>query len=400
MTSSGSALLHIVSGERMQNLLPLLALKPSVVIQLCSDDPKIRAAAEHTEAAARLAGIDADFRHYALPGATPTTEAVRSAHDDLLSRFPGAVANITGGTKLMSLGAYLGASAFVDASILYCDTVNHRYVQVSERLLPSHMLSFPEVASLLTVPIVMAAQGKQFRESTITPGLLEFGMRAWDLRLHHHEAISAWTSVIRDAVPRRKGRVEKNKDILRRFLCSPISPPQSDAAGDYLDAAATAGLLEVDIAGSVRMKANPESSSVEWVSNLLDGAWLELAVAATARQGSRYGDLHWSVQPPDQTGADYGETDLIAVDRERLGLAVISCKSSTQHVSTLEHLSSWRDRARTLGGSHAAGHLCLFRAKSQEEAARLHAMGETMGLHVHIGEEIPRHFVGRALPTD
>ncbi|MBP7948968.1 MAG: hypothetical protein KA004_04875 [Verrucomicrobiales bacterium] len=389
---SHTTLIHLVSGERMQNLLPLLALKPRTVFQLCSDSPAILAAAEHTAAAARQAGIEADFRIEKLPGATPTTQDVRHAHKQLLSVFPGAVVNITGGTKLMSLGAYLGANEFHDSPILYCDTANRTFVQVGEAPLPPHMKSFPEVASLLTVPVVMAAQGKPFREDAITPDLLAFGSAAWDLRSRDHESIAAWTSRIRSAVPRKNGRVEKSKPLLRRFLATPLPFPESPAAIDYLDAAVAAGLLAVDPAGAVRMIADPKPSSVERVSNLLDGAWLELAVAAMAGNATRYGDLHWSVQPPDQTGADYGETDLIAVDRQKLNLAVISCKTSTQHVSTLEHLSSWRDRARTLGGSHAAGHLCLFRAKSSDEAARLHAMGRTMGLHVHISAEIPAHF--------
>ncbi len=102
-------------------------------------------------------------------------------------------------------------------------------------------------------------------------------------------------------------------------------------------------------------------------------------------------NLHWSVEP-EQRGDDYGETDLIAVDRQKLNLAVISCKTSTEHVSTLEHLSSWRDRARTLGGSHASGHLCLFRAKSPAQASDLCAMGKKMNIQVHIAEDIPACF--------
>lgn len=377
----------------MQNLLPLLALKPRRVIQLCSDDDKILAAAAHTEAAARQAGIDAEFQVHRLPAASPTTEQVRHAHKQLISVFPGAVVNITGGTKLMSLGAYLGASEFHDSPILYCDTTNRQFVQVGKAPLPPHMLTFREVAALLNVPIVMAAQGKPFREDSITPGLLEFGKTAWGLRVQNHEPIAAWTARIRKAVPRRKdGRIEKNKTLLAAFLAASLPFPTSDAAQDYLDAAVQAGLLAVDTQGRVTMIAEPNPSSVERVSNLLDGAWLELAVAAMAAHGKRYGDTHWSVQPPDQAGADYGETDLIAVDREQLNLAVISCKTSTEHVRTLEHLSSWRDRARTLGGSHASGHLCLFRARDDNEAARLHAMGRTMGVHVHIADEMPSHF--------
>lgn len=392
-----TTLLHIVSGERMQNLLPILALDPSRVIQICSDDPKILAAAAHTEAAAKEAGINAEFQIHKLPSSAPSVEDVRHAHKQLISIFPGAVVNITGGTKLMSLGAYLGASEFPDAPILYCDTANRQFIQVGHHPLPSEMLTFPDVSDRLTVPIVMAAQGKSFREDAISQSLLEFGKSAWNLRILHHEAISAWTSSIRNEIPRdKKGRIVKNRTQLETFLANPLPFPNSAAACDYLDAAVHVGLLTVTPEGQVQMLAKPSASSIERVSNLLDGAWLELAVAEMIATQSRYSDVRWSVQPDNQAGADYGETDLIAVDRHRLNLAVISCKTSTAHVSTLEHLSSWRDRARTLGGSHASGHLCLFQSRSSDEETRLQTMARTMGLHVHIGLAIPAHFAAKS----
>ena len=387
-----ATLIHIVSGETMQNLLPLLALRPERVIQICSNDSHFQQIAANFEKAARNAGSRAEFQTHNLKSQSPLPEEVRHAHKQLLSVFPGAVVNITGGTKLMSLGAYLGASEFHDSAILYCDTVNKRFVQVGRNALPPSLPAFDGVAALLTVPMVMAAQGKEFREASFTVPLLAFGRTAWELRLHHHEPISAWTGAIRNSLPRNKDRITDRPADLHQFLQTPLPPAGSDAARDYLDAAAEAGLLRVEPDGRAYFATEPRRSSVERVSNLLDGAWLELAVADMARRGNRFVDLHWSVEP-QQHGEDYGETDLIAVDREKLNLAVISCKTSTERVSTLEHLSSWRDRARTLGGSHATGHLCLFRAKSSDQAKTLHAMGKKMNVHVHIADEIPAYFM-------
>jgi hypothetical protein len=225
----------------------------------------------------------------------------------------------------------------------------------------------------------------------MTEPLLEFGKTAWDLRMSHHEAISAWTGAVRKAIPSKGNRIDGNLANLTRFLQTPLPRTSSEAAADYLDAAVQAGLLRVAPDGHAYFATEPRRSGVERISNLLDGAWLELAVANMVRGGSRFVDLHWSVEP-NQADEDYGETDLIAVDRENLNLAVISCKTSTEHVSKLEHLSSWRDRTRTLGGSHATGHLCLFRAKSPDQADSLHTMGRNMKVQVHIGDEIPAYF--------
>lgn len=92
------------------DLLPLLALNPRRVVRICSEDPKIKQAAEHTEKAARAAGCHAEFQIHQLRSQSPTTGEVRHAHKQLLSVFPDSVVNLSGGTKPMSLGAYLGAS--------------------------------------------------------------------------------------------------------------------------------------------------------------------------------------------------------------------------------------------------------------------------------------------------
>ncbi len=390
-------LIHLVSEQTLQNLLPTLALRPSHVIQVRSSDPRFDRTPSYLETACREAGLTETkfLTPETIPGASPDITETSAFLTTLCERQKGhsLCLNFTGGTKLMSIGSYRVAEHLRIPS-LYTDTL-HRRNFVDGGTGP-FLKILPELHSFLnqiTVPVVMAAQGKEFRKDSITPQLLEFGKAAWSIRSQHHEAVAAWTSRIRTAVPRDKnGRVESKSGKLKDFLLSPLPFPEADAAQDYLDAAVQAGLLSVDASGEVHMQTEPKRSAVERVSNLLDGAWLELAVAAAANDGSRYGDIHWSVQPSDQTGEDYGETDLIAVDRRRLNLAVVSCKTSTAHVSSLEHLSSWRDRTRTLGGSHASGILCLFRVKSPDEEGRLRAMGKKMGIEILIGDEIVTHF--------
>jgi hypothetical protein len=100
-------------------------------------------------------------------------------------------------------------------------------------------------------------------------------------------------------------------------------------------------------------------------------------------------DVHWSIMPENAGDpADYGETDLVLLDRNELRLAIVSCKSSLKHVSKLEHLSSWRDRARTLGGSYAAVHLAVFQANDPAEVAAMKKLSKAMGISVHAGDEI------------
>ncbi len=390
-------LIHLVSEQTLQNILPALALRPARIIQVKSSDPRFSQTPRHFADACKAAGLEstlippAETINHDSPDIGETMQCLESVIERLGSDY--LAINLTGGTKLMSIGAYLVAARRGIPS-LYTDTHNRReFVDAGTAPWKTCLPSLAEQVEKLTVPIVMAAQGKEFRKESITEALLAFGKAAWDLRLEYHEPISAWTGKIRQSLPRKKNnRIDDNQEKLRQFLQRPLPPTETDAAGDYLDAAVEAGLLKVNHDGRAYFVAEPKKNSVERISNLLDGAWLELAVADMARHGGRFADIHWSVQPERGWEEDYGETDLIAVDRNKLNLAVISCKTSTENVSTLEHLSSWRDRARTLGGSHAGGHLCLFRARSPDQAKQIHAMGLNMNVHVHIAEDIPACF--------
>lgn len=399
-----TTLLHIVSGERMQNLLPLLALRPRTVFQLCSDDEKILAAATHTESAARTAGIDADFRIHKLSGTSPTTEAVRHAHKQLISVFPGAVVNITGGTKLMSLGAYLGASEFHDSPILYCDTQNRQFIQVGKAPLPREMCTFPEVASLLTVPIVMAAQGKcpqDWQFDTATPAALEFGRSAWQLQTSSPTAFKSFGRAIRSIYRPENGKIPSGASTLQALarldISSRLPGPLAEPVLNFLASASHAGFLTPLENGGYCLAPGPSSrdklrSHIERISNLLVGSWLELAVLHFISSSPRHQDPRWSVEPtaPAQERAEYGETDLIAVDADRATLEIISCKTSLSQ--PLEHLEGLRTRANNLGGSHALATLAVLDAGNPTEQQRIRRWGKLLNVRLLIGAEIPTYF--------
>lgn len=391
-------LIHLVSEQTLQNLLPTLALRPEAILQVRSSDARFASIPGHLEDACRKAGLNSMqfLPVVTIPSASPSIEETESVLNEIRMRQDANTlcVNLTGGTKLMSIGAYRFAEYHRLAS-LYTDTQNRRaFADAATAPWPQPLPLLPETVDQLTVPVVMAAQGKTFSEDTISEAMLDFGRRAWDLRTEHHEAISAWTEKIRESVPRsNNGKVTNNPQDLKTFLTKPLPSATSEAASDYLDAAADAGLLRVDLSGRTFLATQASKTDIERTMNLLDGAWLELAVAAFARRGTRFADVHWSIMPESAgDAADYGETDLVLLDRKKLRLAIISCKSSLKHLSKLEHLSSWRDRARTLGGSYAAVHLAVFQASDPSEVASMKKLGKAMGISVHVGDEIRSFF--------
>jgi len=112
-------LIHLISEQTMQNLLPIMALQPDQVIHICSQDDRFDKAVTKLESAVSVAGLNPSFQIEKLQSRFPEVEDVRQALKSLLRIFPDSVVNITGGTKLMSLGAFLGASEFADVTVMY-----------------------------------------------------------------------------------------------------------------------------------------------------------------------------------------------------------------------------------------------------------------------------------------
>jgi hypothetical protein len=397
-------LFHLVSEQTMPNLLPLLALRPRRVIQICSNEPRIRQGALRLEAAAKEAGSDAKFQIHEIASTSPLADQIKHAHKQLLSIFPGGVVNLTGGTKLMSLGAYLGASEFHDVAILYCDTAGKAFVQVGRKTLPAWTPTFQEVVRSLTLRVVMAAHGNapdSWRFDTANASLLEFGSRSWQLRIHHAEDFLScrFGDSIRSFYRSDRGKIPSSADRLKALmeadLTSSIVGVLPEAVTSFLTAAAVAGLLVRLECGGFRLADGPAGkdklrSHVERIANLLDGSWLELAVLDFISRSASHLDPHWSVEPLGANSTAYGETDLIAVNSGHAALEIISCKTALKQ--PLEHLEGLRTRANNLGGSHAIASLAILHAGNQAEQERLRRWGKLLKVNILIGHEIPRHF--------
>ena len=393
-------LIHVVSEQTMQNLLPLLALQPARVVQLCSQGEKYAAAARHIEAAAREAGVVAQFQSCPLQSAFPNVNETRHALKQLLSVFPDAVVNLTGGTKLMCIGAFLGAGEF-PVPILYCDTDRQAFISLAQQSLPP-MPSFTETARRLTLRVVMAAHGKApdaWRFDTAGPAELEFGRRAFELRWHLRREFQDcdYSRRVREFFRSDKSRIPSGKARLQALceanLLDAFHEPVPRVVRELCEAAVAAGFLERRADGGFRV-ASPRPGRdlrghVETVANLLDGAWFELTVLDFVRRSVEFADAHWSVEPrktPDHKEAQsFGETDVVCLALPQGNLQVISCKTRVE--KPLEHLESLRERSHNLGGRYAKATLAVLFVEGQQEK-ELRRWGDLLGVEILIGDEV------------
>lgn len=394
-------LIHLISEQTMQNLLPVLALRPDRVVSMRSPTERFKAAAASIESAVREAGLTPEFLDCPLPSKSPDPGHVQQAINQWLTQHPDAIVNITGGTKLMSLGAWLGAEEFPRSVILYCDSDRQTFLSVGANPLPEAIPDFGATARQLTLRTVMAAHGKlpdEWKFDSATPQLLDFGRQAFTLRWDYREDFSrsGFGQAIRGFFRSDKGRIPSARTKLDALVAADISgafrDPLPRPVHQFLDAAVTAGLLRQE-GDAIRLAPPPAGenpkSHVERSANILDGSWLELSVLDFIRNSARFADAHWSVEPRKaQTGNDsatFGETDIVCLTLPQGALQVISCKTVLRQ--PLEHIEALRERASTLGGRYARAMLAVLEVSPNDEV-RLRRWGRLLNVEILIGSEI------------
>jgi len=382
-----SRLIQLVSAQVMQNLLPALAVEGlREVVQIRSSGESYARSAAFFEKALQVRGVAVPVRCEVVdnpfPSIAESEQAVRSA----LGGGGETLVNITGGTKLMSIGAHAAAISH-GCPILYCDSHHGRFLATSNQTLPG-MHTFEETARALDLRTVLAAHGKNWKAEMPDSDLLEFGRAAWELYRDYRQEVTGWIEELVATIPMKDRRISNKKTQLRRFVETVLPAPRSEPASAYLDAAFNAGLLAVSPTGGITFACGPEKSKVERVRNLLQGSWFEYTIAGLLMRIDRYADIRLSLQPDTHHPSDFGETDIVAIDTVSCRLAIFSCKTSLRHVSQLEHLASIRDRATRLGGNLAAATLCVaFGPEDQRAIEGLRSRARLMNVDLLLGSE-------------
>jgi hypothetical protein len=375
MSAPIPCLIQINGDNVAANLLPIMALRPERIVQLVTKSQRAeRAVAQFRDAFSLLAkeagyeGYKPKIQDHTL--ASTDMPDVRDTVARLLLENQGAVLNFSGGSKLMSLGAYQAALALGRPS-LFCDVDEERFVNGRTGSLQAPV-EYQKLADQLSIRLLMALHGRRHEEwqaQAVSEPLRAFGLRAYELRLQHWSALEAFNQALRTALPSLGDKA------------LPAALSQSEAARLYLTAAAAAGLV----------KQVPEGwrvlGAVEQTEAFLTRSWLELAVLDRILVNPSYRDVMWN-----PTRADEGRSSgIFAVDSRGMKLRYIESLPSLTH-SPHDHLEAVAQRSRQLGGAAAEATLVVLRpAQGQDNALRHTA--RRLGVEVIIGaEEIARKF--------
>lgn len=375
-----TTLIHLVSEQTMQNLLPIMALRPARVIQICSARTDVAAHAMRVQDAVRelaqtlhYRDLRPEFSIVKIPESSPSVVATENAVRQAAAGSAGTpVVNFTGGTKLMSIGAWRAAEAG-GWPALYCDTQSRSFVP--ERAMPDMPLPpFEHVVKNLTVPVALAAHGiksdpLKFEEPSSE--LIELADAMLGLWGSHEAEMAEYFGKIRKIVY-PEGRSVRKSDVARVIQSG--LPPESPNLFRMIGLAESAGLLAragelVRFNVSDALNSDQKTRELERLYRALEGGWFEVLTYHRMRKSGRFMDVRMNVESREQQ--TFGENDVVAVDLKRLALTFVSCKNTDKYVQPLEHVFAIRQRATEYGGSHAGVILCIRKCADPQKRKML-----------------------------
>ncbi len=364
------ALIQLVSEQTLPNVFLALALAPTETILLHT--PQTVKQCDWIARALQLAHLETSTRFVPLPD-NPDHHATGQAVLEQVSAAREAgltpVVNITGGTKLMSIGAFAAAHQ-QRLPACYVDTAHRQILAATNVALPSPLDSSPtafrRISDQLTVAILAAAHGAESVVSGRDPALWLPTARflASDPELETATHLFAVDSL-------DEGR--RQPADYARLLATPLDrlPDQ------IIESLAASGLIAQNEGRWHLWHPEPElftrwstgerydsiqtyfaaTAPLQQMIGFLLGGWWELAVLDAARKSGRFHDFQWSaeiIRPGNSTPL---EEDLLAV--EDLNLAVFSCKRGGDRNRLLRAFEELDSAARYLGGAVARRYLAV-----------------------------------------
>jgi hypothetical protein len=294
--------------------------------------------------------------------------------------------NFTGGTKLMSIGAFSAAlNPNHKAISLYVDTedevfLDGRTADGLDGLLEGDF-SFTPLRRMLTVNAIAVANGRQ----RVTGG------RDWQPYLplaRHLFEFATEESATRQAVHGPQGLCPNGREPRRpadwmALLDKPLALPP--VVGDM---AVGVGLVcargsAFHLPDGTRARLDelsrqerfalpdyiPAVKPLQFAIAFLSGGWWEVIVAEAASRSGQFRDLRWSVNIGERGGGFNPEEDIVAVDGVQI--AYFSCKRGGAKERLVPSLDELHSRARSIGGHFTRRFLAVFQVPKGQNAANL-----------------------------
>ena len=384
-------LIQLISEQTLQNLLPINALLPRALLHLTTQKTAHRSA--HIYHAATVSGAAAPLeliRLSDMPSIEETARAVARGVDWAASKGLQPVVNFTGGTKLMSIGAYQQAAKSGVPSF-YVDTQSGHFVDGATAAglleLFAGDFSFSRIIADLSLDTMVVANGHR----SVSAG------RDWRSCLPAATAIlenPRASEALTEALFGKNGLLPNSTEPRDPMgwlpvLSKPFPVPES-LLGELVEAkvllagpSSETALLPTHTLSDLKALASGVSvagfkeayfAAIEPVQqsiSFLGGSWWEVVVAEAMVRSGRFQDLRWSAKVTQQSGVPL-EEDVLALDGA--DAVCVSCKKSSGGKARLiPHLDELTSRAKAIGGNFTRAFLAVHQFSRNEPDIRARA---------------------------
>lgn len=398
-------LIQLISEQTIQNLLPILRLRPQNSVHLYT--PKTATQSKQLAGAIRMLGGVSEPKTVDLsemPGMAESYEKVTAALDAVEKEGTQAVVNFTGGTKLMSIGAFAAAQARSVPS-LYVHTEGACFLDGATSPQMAELFgddwSFESILKQLRVHMLGKANGV----SRITDGKpwKPFLPLAQHLFEHPDDEKATHAAVQGPTGLTPKGVEPHDAKGWLSILDKPISPVPEAVARLAIDSGiarpggSSTQLLLPDTTREqlkgfkngygegARNKYFKAVAPLQHTIALLTGAWWEVIVCNALNKSGVARDIHWSSQVGDPNGPDV-EEDVLALDG--VELLYISCKRGGAGSRLLPFLDEIHSRAAMIGGRFNRRYLAVLQPPRGKVAANLRERASKLGIRLITREDV------------
>ena len=357
----------------MQNLLPILALKPNSVVHI-STTKTFRRSAWIVEGArqSNVTVIKKDVQLAEMPGIKNSFDAVNCAIREASALDQTSIVNFTGGTKLMSVGAYQAAMSN-KADSIYVDTEHLQFIDGGTSSgLPEILkgdFSFNSLSRSLRVNSIAVANGSQ----RVTGGKdwRPYLPIALHLLANPDDERKCWESIFGTNGLSMNGNELRTPEDWLRLWNIPINIPESvgnlscscnmlerRSGGGYYLLSRLKGAIESLATDYTFSEYSRAINPVQFILSFFSGAWWEVAVANAVFESGLFQDIRWSVNVGAKYSGPDKEEDIVAV--QGVQAVYISCKRGGQKARILGQLDEMNNRGKTIGGRFARQFLAVY----------------------------------------
>ena len=366
-----ATLISLVSDQTMPNIIAAVVLKPERMAFLVTQK-FIKTNYRYTLNVIKKKLPQVQFAQEPYLADAFSIESARQAclkaiveHED-----SEVIINITGGTKLMSIGAFQSAVER-NCSAIYVET-NQSKIIYQHNPLGKAEHDFPTGDDALTIKDCVAAQGKYIADDELRT-YTERELRLSNLMAQRAGAMGQLARKVQIASNQRLTTVE--------------FPKASGELRDLVNVLKDYGLLKNVLAHGSYRRFTVDDGVEGW----LTGRWFEAYVFDQAMQAG-FDDVKTGVNIYFAGGQVYNEVDVMIAHNARLTL--VSCKTGSMHI---EHLDALVTLAGAAGGLFSGKVLVtntnpsdILRERAKALRGTLFGRNDLMGLSLKLKEAISR----------